>query len=76
MTCSSQVERPKWDRSESGRNGPNWDAKGVRDPLPQEMAASMDDEAVFWPVLYKLSIASAVSHGLLARYQIIVLELK
>ncbi|MFE4177464.1 Helicase associated domain protein [Streptomyces sp. NPDC056909] len=56
---------------------PNWEvAEGVRDPLPKEMAASMDDEAVFGPVLYKLSLASAVSRGLLARYQIIVLELQ
>ncbi|MGW7268687.1 Helicase associated domain protein [Streptomyces sp. NPDC054842] len=51
-------------------------AEGVRDPLPREMAASMDDERVFGPVLYKLSLASAVSRGLLARYQIIVLELQ
>ncbi|MFD3504451.1 Helicase associated domain protein [Streptomyces sp. NPDC058678] len=51
-------------------------AEGGRDPLPREMAASMDDEKVFGPVLYKLSLASAVSRGLLARYQIIVLELK
>ncbi|NEB29847.1 DEAD/DEAH box helicase family protein [Streptomyces sp. SID14446] len=51
-------------------------AEGARDPLPREMAASMDDETVFGPVLYKLSLASAVSRGLLARYQIIVLELK
>ncbi|MFD6619690.1 Helicase associated domain protein [Streptomyces albidoflavus] len=51
-------------------------AEGVRDPLPREMAASMDDEKVFGPVLYKLSLASAVSRDLLARYQIIVLELK
>ncbi|MFF3265031.1 Helicase associated domain protein [Streptomyces sp. NPDC002932] len=51
-------------------------AEGVRDPLPREMAASMDDENVFGPVLYKLSLASAVSRGLLARYQIIVLELQ
>ncbi|MET9865248.1 Helicase associated domain protein [Streptomyces sp. NPDC006386] len=51
-------------------------AEGVRDRLPEEMAASMDDETVFGPVLYKLSLASAVSRGLLARYQIIVLELQ
>ncbi|MCA1221923.1 DEAD/DEAH box helicase [Streptomyces sp. 8L] len=51
-------------------------AEGVRDPLPREMAASMDDERIFGPVLYKLSLASAISRGLLARYQIIVLELK
>ncbi|MFE9728832.1 Helicase associated domain protein, partial [Streptomyces sp. NPDC005794] len=56
---------------------PNWDVgEGVREALPREMAASMDDEAVFGPVLYKLSLASAVSRGLLARYQIIVLELQ
>ncbi|NWF27451.1 Helicase associated domain protein [Streptomyces sp. PKU-EA00015] len=56
---------------------PDWQvAEGVREALPREMAASMDDEAVFGPVLYKLSLASAVSRGLLARYQIIVLELK
>ncbi|OQR63436.1 helicase [Streptomyces maremycinicus] len=51
-------------------------AEGMRDPLPREMAASMDDEKIFGPVLYKLSLASAVSRGLLARYQIIVLELQ
>jgi superfamily II DNA or RNA helicase len=51
-------------------------AEGVRDRLPREMASSMDDEKVFGPVLYKLSLASAVSRGLLARYQIIVLELQ
>ncbi|MEU2800950.1 Helicase associated domain protein [Streptomyces sp. NPDC007117] len=51
-------------------------AEGTRDPLPREMAASMDDERVFGPVLYKLSLASAVSRKLLARYQIIVLELQ
>ncbi|GAA2358831.1 DEAD/DEAH box helicase [Streptomyces cuspidosporus] len=56
---------------------PHWEvAEGVRDALPREMAASMDDEAVFGPVLYKLSLASAVTRGLLARYQIIVLELQ
>ncbi|MFJ2444058.1 Helicase associated domain protein [Streptomyces sp. NPDC087658] len=56
---------------------PSWEvAEGVRDALPREMAASMDDEDVFGPVLYKLSLASAVSRGLLARYQIIVLELQ
>nr|WP_265568942.1 DEAD/DEAH box helicase [Streptomyces hygroscopicus] len=55
----------------------HWEvAEGVRDALPWEMAASMDDEEIFGPVLYKLSIASAVARGLLARYQIIVVELR
>ncbi|SFT22707.1 hypothetical protein [Streptomyces sp. ok210] len=34
----------------------------------------MDDETVFGPVLYKLSLVSAVSRGLLAGYQAIVLR--
>ncbi|MEV0597677.1 Helicase associated domain protein [Streptomyces sp. NPDC050315] len=56
---------------------PAWkEREGLRDRLPAEMAASMDDERLFGPVLYKLSLASAVSRGLLARYQIIVVELR
>ncbi|MFJ9080662.1 Helicase associated domain protein [Streptomyces sp. NPDC102278] len=35
----------------------------------------MDDEKVFGPVVYELSLASAISRGLLARYQIVVAEL-
>ncbi|MER5200453.1 Helicase associated domain protein [Streptomyces sp. NPDC002755] len=54
----------------------HWEVReGVRDALPAEFAASMDDEGIFGPVLYKLSLASAVSRGLLARYQLIVAEL-
>ncbi|GAB2884989.1 DEAD/DEAH box helicase [Streptomyces mayteni] len=47
----------------------------LRDPLPEEMAASMDDEAVFGPVVYRMTLASGVARGILARYQIIVVEL-
>ncbi|WP_190025613.1 DEAD/DEAH box helicase [Streptomyces hiroshimensis] len=55
----------------------HWEVReGARDALPEEMAASMDDEEIFGPVLYKLSLASAVARGLLARYQIIVVELQ
>ncbi|WP_328723564.1 Helicase associated domain protein [Streptomyces sp. NBC_00247] len=43
--------------------------------LPKELACSMDDESVFGPVVYELSLASAISRGLLARYQIVVAEL-
>ncbi|MFJ2275775.1 DEAD/DEAH box helicase family protein [Streptomyces sp. NPDC087866] len=50
-------------------------AGDVWDPLPREMACSMDDPKVFGPVVYELSLASAVSRGLLARYQIVVIEL-
>ncbi|GAA0454045.1 DEAD/DEAH box helicase [Streptomyces olivaceiscleroticus] len=55
---------------------PHWQvAEGVRDPLPAELAASMDDESIFGPVLYRLTLASAVARGLLARFQIVVVEL-
>nr|WP_279571300.1 DEAD/DEAH box helicase [Streptomyces hainanensis] len=47
----------------------------LRDPLPEEMAASMDDETIFGPVVYRMNLASGVARGLLARYQIIVVEL-
>lgn len=49
--------------------------EGARDPLPQEMAASMDDMALFGPVVFRLSLAQGVARGLLARYQVIVAEL-
>ncbi|MFF3941738.1 DEAD/DEAH box helicase [Streptomyces phaeofaciens] len=68
LTATPRIWQERPARGEAGAGG--------YDPLPEEMAASMDDEAVFGPVLYKLSLASAVSRGLLARYQIIVVELR
>jgi superfamily II DNA or RNA helicase len=46
-----------------------------RDRLPRELACSMDHQKIYGPVVYELSLASAVSRGLLARYQIVVVEL-
>ncbi|MER6450826.1 DEAD/DEAH box helicase [Streptomyces venezuelae] len=40
------------------------------------LAASMDDEQVFGPVVYRLTLAEAIDRGLLARYQIVVLEIR
>ncbi|MEU9006027.1 DEAD/DEAH box helicase family protein [Streptomyces sp. NPDC048551] len=57
------------DEEMSGRARRAWNR------LPEELACSMDDEAVFGPVVYELSLASAISRGLLARYQIVVAEL-
>ncbi|MFP8888058.1 DEAD/DEAH box helicase [Streptomyces mangrovi] len=55
---------------------PSWEVReGVRERLPEELAASMDDESIFGPVVYRLTLAQAVQRGLLARYQIIVMEL-
>ncbi|KOV13295.1 helicase [Streptomyces sp. XY431] len=56
---------------------PSWELReGQRhERMPEEMAASMDDEAIFGPVAWKLPLSEAVKRGLLARYQIIVVEL-
>lgn len=40
------------------------------------LVASMDDEMVFGPVVYRLSLAEAIARGLLACYQIVVLEIR
>ncbi|MBZ9593625.1 Helicase associated domain protein [Streptomyces erythrochromogenes] len=58
------------------RSAPSEVREGVRNRLPREMAASMDDEKIFGPVLYRLTMAQAVTRGLLARYQIIVVEIQ
>ncbi|MER7674684.1 Helicase associated domain protein [Kitasatospora sp. NPDC096128] len=59
------------------RPAPSWELReGERyERMPEEMAASMDDEAIFGPVAWKLPLSEAVKRGLLARYRIIVVEL-
>ncbi|MFB9579537.1 DEAD/DEAH box helicase [Streptomyces yanii] len=75
MTATPRIwkERPprKIERavSETGEPVEGWDR------LPRELACSMDDPKIYGPVVYELSLASAVSRGLLARYQIVVAEL-
>ncbi|WP_326793885.1 Helicase associated domain protein (plasmid) [Streptomyces sp. NBC_00841] len=73
MTATPRIwkERPpraRWAERQAG-------FENARDPLPQELACSMDDPKIYGPVVYELSLASAVSRGLLARYQIVVVEL-
>ncbi|WP_326743440.1 MULTISPECIES: DEAD/DEAH box helicase [unclassified Streptomyces] len=73
MTATPRIwkERPpraRWAERQEG-------FENARDPLPQELACSMDDPKIYGPVVYELSLASAVSRGLLARYQIVVVEL-
>lgn len=70
MTATPRIwkERPPRPR-EDEQGALRWDR------LPKELACSMDDTSVFGPVVYELSLASAVSRGLLARYQIVVAEL-
>ncbi|MGW3687873.1 Helicase associated domain protein [Streptomyces sp. NPDC005125] len=73
MTATPRIwkERPpraQWAERQAG-------FENARNPLPQELACSMDDPKIYGPVAYELSLASAVSRGLLARYQIVVVEL-
>lgn len=74
MTATPRIwmERPasRWRRSEAAVE------EGSRDRLPEEMACSMDDEAIYGPVLFELDLSEAIARGLLARYQIVVAELR
>ncbi|WP_206308941.1 hypothetical protein [Streptomyces sp. A1136] len=36
----------------------------------------MDDQSIYGPILWELSLGDAISRGLLARYQIVVVELR
>ncbi|MFE2129193.1 DEAD/DEAH box helicase [Streptomyces amritsarensis] len=63
------------EREEAEAEGRVYVARPRWDRLPKELACSMDDERVFGPVVYELSLASAISRGLLAKYQIVVVEL-
>ncbi|MFE4218641.1 Helicase associated domain protein [Streptomyces sp. NPDC056844] len=59
--------RPRW-QFESGSPAVN--------RLPAEMVCSMSDEAIFGPVLWSMDLSEAIDRGLLARYQIVVVELR
>ncbi|MFC9587872.1 Helicase associated domain protein [Streptomyces yangpuensis] len=69
------VEEGRRERVEAEAEGRVYVSRPRWDRLPKELACSMDDERVFGPVVYELSLASAISRGLLAKYQIVVAEL-
>ncbi|MEU2681297.1 Helicase associated domain protein [Streptomyces sp. NPDC007107] len=62
------------------RPRPRWSRRGDEsarvDRLPEEMACSMSDERIYGPVLWALDLSDAIARGLLARYQIVVVELR
>ncbi|GAB1340828.1 DEAD/DEAH box helicase [Streptomyces sp. E-15] len=78
MTATPRIweERPvpRWRRADAGEVEAEWLA--AKERLPEELACSMDDEAIFGPVLYELDLSEAIARGLLARYQIVVAELR
>ncbi|MEU8927754.1 Helicase associated domain protein, partial [Kitasatospora sp. NPDC048545] len=45
-------------------------------PLPEELAVSMDDVRVYGPHVYSLGLAEAIDRKLLAPFEIVVLELR
>ncbi|MFG2306564.1 Helicase associated domain protein [Actinacidiphila glaucinigra] len=42
---------------------------------PGRVVASMDDEAVFGPVVYRLTLSDAIERGLIARYQVVCVDI-
>ncbi|MFD3472251.1 Helicase associated domain protein [Streptomyces sp. NPDC058682] len=70
-----EQEDARREREEAEAEGRVYVSRPRWDRLPKELACSMDDPTVFGPVVYELSLASAISRGLLAKYQIVVAEL-
>ncbi|WP_331761649.1 Helicase associated domain protein (plasmid) [Streptomyces anulatus] len=71
------MERPlsRW-RTEDPKGGGKAGRRAPVDRLPKEMACSMADERIYGPVLWALDLSDAIARGLLARYQIVVVELR
>ncbi|MEY2229513.1 Helicase associated domain protein [Streptomyces sp. BF23-19] len=69
-----RLAEEEW-RREAEAEGRVYVSRPHVDRLPKELACSMDDAKVFGPVVYELSLADAISRGLLAKYQVVVAEL-
>ncbi len=50
--------------------------EGALQPLPEELAVSMDDVRIYGPHVYSLGLAEAIDRKLLAPFEIVVLELR
>ncbi|MFJ2191725.1 Helicase associated domain protein [Kitasatospora sp. NPDC087861] len=50
--------------------------EGAYQPLPEELAVSMDDQRIYGPHVYSLGLAEAIDRKLLAPFEIVVLELR
>ncbi|MFK0195876.1 Helicase associated domain protein [Kitasatospora sp. NPDC090308] len=88
---ASGVEGPAEDTLEDGEVNGSGDLDGSGDgdvdggggerrkayqPLPQELAVSMDDQRIYGPQIFTLGLAEAVEKGLVAPFEVIVLELR
>ncbi|MFI9789115.1 Helicase associated domain protein [Kitasatospora sp. NPDC051984] len=75
MTATPRIWMPPKRRrgeAEEGREG----RREAFQPLPEELAVSMDDQAIYGPQVYTLGLAESVDRGLLAPFEIVVLELR
>ncbi|MFL9684712.1 Helicase associated domain protein [Streptomyces sp. KL110A] len=52
-----------------------WEAADREGAEGGELVASMDDESVFGPVVYRLSLSEAIERGLIARYQVVCVDI-
>ncbi|MFE6384537.1 DEAD/DEAH box helicase [Streptomyces roseolus] len=52
-----------------------WEVAGREGVEGGELVASMDDESVFGPVVYRLSLSEAIERGLIARYQVVCVDI-
>jgi superfamily II DNA or RNA helicase len=52
-----------------------WEVADRGEPGEGELVASMDDEAVFGPVVYRLPLSEAIERGLIARYQVVCVDI-
>ncbi|MQS17649.1 DEAD/DEAH box helicase [Streptomyces kaniharaensis] len=50
--------------------------EGAHQPLPEELAVSMDDQRIYGPHVFSLGLAEAIDRKLLAPFEIVVLELR
>jgi len=50
--------------------------EGAYQPLPEELACSMDDQRVYGPQVVSLGLAEAIDRQLLAPFEVVVLELR
>ncbi|MFE7056904.1 Helicase associated domain protein [Streptomyces californicus] len=57
-------------------NGPDGGASGGGEALGGRVVASMDDTALYGPVLYEIGLMESVERGVLARFEIDVLEIR
>ncbi|MFD0567711.1 Helicase associated domain protein [Kitasatospora saccharophila] len=74
MTATPRIWLPPKERRGGGA-GPG-EGRGAFRPLPEELAVSMDDRRVFGPQVFTLGLAEAIERGLVAPFEVVVLELR